>query len=93
MFSSSTRVGEVSACMSCGRGEWRLGNRLSVYVIFIFLRDWEYHVSSAVCLGGCTPSEVGWSPSEVCCALSEVFVIWSCIWAGMSTGVLARVSR
>ena len=35
--SSSATVGEVSACMGCRRGECRLGNRIYVCLIFIFL--------------------------------------------------------
>ena len=77
--------------MGCRRGERLLGHIFSVCIIFIFLRGWEYHVSADVCLGGCTPSEVGWVPSEVRCSPSEVFVI--CFWsrAGMIPGVLACV--
>ena len=68
--SSSTTSGEVFTFMGCRCGERRLGHRFSVCPIFIFLRGWKYHVSAAVYWGGCTPSKVGWAPSEVRCSPS-----------------------
>ena len=79
--------------MSCGRGERCIWHRFSVCLIFIFFRGWKYYVSDAVYLGGCTPSEVGWSPLEVRFSPSEVFVIWFWNGAGMIPGVLDCVSR
>ena len=79
--------------MGCRSGERHIGHRLSVCLIYIYLRGWEYHVSAYVCLGGCTPSGVGWAPSEVICSTLEVFGIWFRSGAGMSPGVLDRVSR
>ena len=70
----STTAGEVSACMGCRRGERCLGHSFSVCIIFLFLRSREYHVSDAVCLGGCTPSEVGLGHSEVRCSPLKVFL-------------------
>ena len=55
VFFSSTNVGDVSACMGRRRGECCLGHRFSIYIIFIFLCGWEYHVSTAVYLGGVHP--------------------------------------
>ena len=46
--SSSTIVGEVSACIGCRRVERCLGHRFYIYVIFLLLRGFEYHVSTAV---------------------------------------------
>ena len=93
MCSSSTTSGEVFAFMGCRCGERRLGNRFSVCLIFIFLRGWKYHVSSAVYWGGCTPSKVGWAPSEVRCSPLEVLIIWFWSDTSMSPGALAPVNR
>ena len=68
MCSDYNATGEVSTCMECRHGERRLGHRFSVCLIFRFLRVWEYHLSAAVCLRGCTPSELGWEPYEMCCS-------------------------
>ena len=46
-----------------------------------------------VFLGRCTPSEVGWAPSEVSCSPLEVVVIGFWSGDGMSPGVLDFVSR
>ena len=91
--SSSTTAGKVSACVGFRRGERRLWHCFSVYLIFIFLHGWEYHVSAAVYLGRCTPYGLGWAPSEVRCSPSEVFFIWFWSGAGMGTGVLYSVIR
>ena len=83
----------ISVCMGGRCGERCLGHRFSLFVIFLFLRVWEYQVSAAVCFEGFTPSELGWAPWEVSCSPSEVFFIWYWSGAGMVPGVLARVRR
>ena len=70
---------ELSDCKGFRYGERCLGYRFSVFC-YLFSHVWVYHVSAAVFLGVCIPSEVGWETSEVIFPPSEVLVI--VFWSG-----------
>ena len=65
VFSCSSTSGKLSNYMGWRRGKGRLGYLLFVVLLFLFSCGWAYHASADVSLGECTPSEMGWLPSEI----------------------------